>query len=142
MGSSASKSARKLPKAPPAWAGARTPSKYPEGILPLGADKVHPPTRGPSGDSTKSPGGPLDYGLIRPSGAGTANQTGRKNVHASEAKDDTIIRDAADPDFLANLSRLGQVAVPKPGTPFEKARLKRDIFRSASGLIPSLLEPR
>lgn len=33
-----------------------------------------------------------------------------------------IMRDGVDPDFLANLSRLGQVAVPKPGTSFEKAR--------------------
>lgn len=91
MGSSTSKAARKLPKAPPAWAGARTPSKatYPEGVLPLGADKVQPPSRGPSGDRTKSPGGPLDYGLLRPSGAGTEHQTGRKNVHASEEKDDS-----------------------------------------------------
>jgi hypothetical protein len=31
-----------------------------------------------------------------------------------------IKQDGADPDFLKNLSRLGQVAVPKPGTPFEK----------------------
>lgn len=83
MGSSASKSARKLPKAPPAWAGARTPSKFSEGVLPLGADKVESPARGPSGDGTRSPGGPLDYGLIRPSGAG------RKNVHASGDKDDS-----------------------------------------------------
>jgi len=32
-----------------------------------------------------------------------------------------IKEDGGDPDFLKNLSRLGQVAVPKPGTPFEKA---------------------
>lgn len=30
------------------------------------------------------------------------------------------MRDGVDPDFLANLSKLGQVAVPKPGTSFEK----------------------
>ncbi|KAJ9093794.1 hypothetical protein QFC19_008171 [Naganishia cerealis] len=122
MGSSSSKAARKLPKAPPAWAGARTPSefKYPEGILPLGADKVQSPPRGPSGDSTKSPGGSLDYGVLHPSGAGTEHHTGRKNALASEEKDDTILRDSADPHFMANLSRLGQVAVPKPGTSFEK----------------------
>ncbi|KAJ9123962.1 hypothetical protein QFC22_000753 [Naganishia vaughanmartiniae] len=122
MGSSSSKAVRKLPKAPPTWAGARTPGefKYPEGVLPLGTDKVQPPSRGPSGDSTKSPGGPLDYGVIHPSGAGTEHATGRKNTHASEKKDDTIMRDGADPDFMANLSRLGQVAVPKQGLSFEK----------------------
>lgn len=145
MGSSSSKAARKLPKAPPTWAGARTAGefKYPEGVLPLGADKVQPPSRGPSGDSTKSPGGALDYGVIHPSGPGTEHATGRKNVHASEKKDDSecavsnlfcsvisehaspsdmtaIMRDGVDPDFMANLSRLGQVAVPKPGLSFEK----------------------
>jgi hypothetical protein len=150
MGSSSSKAVRKLPKAPPTWAGARTAGefKYPEGVLPLGADKVRPPSRGPSGDSTKSPGGPLDYGVIHPSGAGTEHATGRKTVHASEKKDDSefvyeklfdglaseqssvvgviaIMRDGVDPDFMANLSRLGQVAVPKPGLSFEKASSRR-----------------
>lgn len=93
MGSSSSKAARQLPKAPPAWAGARRAPdfKYPDGVLPLGADKVQPPSRGPSGDATKSPRGAPDYKVIQPSGAGTGNYTGRKNSdsHASEVKDDS-----------------------------------------------------
>lgn len=93
MGSSSSKAARQLPKSPPAWAGARRAPdfKYPDGILPLGADKVQPPSRGPSGDATKSPKGALDYKVLHPSGAGTENYTGRRNSnsHASETKDDS-----------------------------------------------------
>lgn len=34
-----------------------------------------------------------------------------------------IEQDGGDPDFLRNLAKLGQVKVPKPGTPFEQVRL-------------------
>lgn len=34
-----------------------------------------------------------------------------------------IMRDGQDPHLLANLTKLGQVAVPKPGTPYEKVNI-------------------
>ncbi|KAI0664982.1 hypothetical protein C8Q70DRAFT_1049168 [Cubamyces menziesii] len=69
MGSAASKPARKLARAPPAWAGARTPN------------------------------------------VGEQAPTRPAMPRASETKNDAIERDSKDPDFLANLSKLGQVKV-------------------------------
>ncbi|KAI1787898.1 hypothetical protein LXA43DRAFT_895456 [Ganoderma leucocontextum] len=73
MGSSASKSAaRKLPRAPPAWAGTRSPN-------PNLGEQPHPHARPPP--------------------------------RASDTKDEAIQRDAHDPQFLANLNKLGPVRV-------------------------------
>ncbi|KAM5539050.1 hypothetical protein V8D89_007273 [Ganoderma adspersum] len=73
MGSSASKSAaRKLPRAPSAWAGSRSPNPN-------------------LGEQPHSHARPLP--------------------RASDTKDEAILRDAHDPQFLANLSKLGPVRV-------------------------------
>ncbi|KAG6919984.1 hypothetical protein DXG01_013333 [Tephrocybe rancida] len=125
MGGAASKAGRKLPKRAeaPAWAGARTP--HPS----------HPPPERPPSDKRAS-----------------ENRT--QGIHSlivlplfPTQVTSEIERDAQDPDFLANLTRLGPVRVDhhmEPGrTTAAVARETRQLFKSrgeseleASSTIP------
>lgn len=90
MGSSASKSAmRKFPPAPPAWAGARSPS-------PSLGEQPHPHARPPPRASESKDEGESCYGT---------------EVALIDSVFSAIRRDAHDPQFLANLSKLGPVRV-------------------------------
>ncbi|RXK38840.1 hypothetical protein M231_03896 [Tremella mesenterica] len=94
MGSSTSKSARKLPtstsRPSPPWAGTRTP--HPDPLFQSG--QIHPPQ-----SSALNPLG----GYVNP----TKNFSGEK--------DQAVRQDALDPQFMANLSRLGPVSIHDVG---------------------------
>ncbi|KAH8083660.1 hypothetical protein HD553DRAFT_335752 [Filobasidium floriforme] len=109
MGSSSSKGARRLP---------RELSKQAEQRASAPSSAAQAPNR--FADASRATTGNVEYSASRTTGPGTEHGRGRQNVYASEEMDDSIKEDGGDPDFLKNLSRLGQVAVPKPGTPFEK----------------------
>jgi hypothetical protein len=52
-----------------------------------------------------------------------------------------IQRDAQDPDYLAKLSKLGQVTVPKAGMPYSQVSIYCGLYprtRPTRVLIPSL----
>jgi len=63
----------------------------------------------------------------------------RPDRGASEQMTDDIRRDAQDPDFLANLSKLGQVTVPKAGMPYSQTApgMRTLLNRSAASFVPS-----
>lgn len=95
MGSSASKAARKLPKRveTPAWAGKRTPSP---GEPPAGVSREQIRDRLASEHRTEGVSVELSLSVF-----------GTRFMVDLQA----IEKDARDPDFLANLRRLGPVKV-------------------------------
>ncbi|GFZ42868.1 hypothetical protein JCM24511_00586 [Saitozyma sp. JCM 24511] len=115
MGSSASKAARKLPTTTPTqarpipkWAGARTP--HSDQIIPEGMERPShpPPGAGVPPEPTRA-----DYGMAD-TGA-EPGVTGRARAGFSGEKDEAVMRDAMDPQFMANLSKLGQVSIHDAG---------------------------
>ncbi|SPO23275.1 uncharacterized protein UTRI_01953 [Ustilago trichophora] len=116
MGSSSSKPARKL--------GSEVASSISRAV-PSAAKPSTNPTPTPSA-SARVP--PTEYGAsaaqqasqYAPSGSTRREQeTQRQQQQASETKSADIMRDAYDPQFLQNLSRLGQVKVPKNATNYQ-----------------------
>lgn len=115
MGSSSSKPARKL--------GSEVVSSVSRAV---------PSATKPSPNPTPAPGKarvpPTEYGAstaqqgsqYAPSASTRREQeTHRQQSQASETKSADIMRDAYDPQFLQNLSRLGQVKVPKNATNYQ-----------------------
>ncbi|KAL1410209.1 hypothetical protein Q8F55_004214 [Vanrija albida] len=108
MGASSSKAARRLPtKTPsavhPLPAAARAPPPPP---VSEAAEQAPPPSS--TGRSASSaPQDDFVYGGLRESPRGSTGPS------FSGEKDDAILKDAMDPQFMANLSRLGPVAVPQ-----------------------------
>ncbi|TKY87171.1 hypothetical protein EX895_003848 [Sporisorium graminicola] len=116
MGSSSSKPVRKL--------GSEVASSVSRAV-PAAAKPSANPTPAPSGTNRVPP---AEYGAATaqqgsqyaPSPAGRREQeTQRQQQQASETKSADIMRDAYDPQFLQNLSRLGQVKVPKNATNYQ-----------------------
>ncbi|RSH94382.1 hypothetical protein EHS25_004185 [Saitozyma podzolica] len=143
MGSSASKAARRLPTTTPTqarpvpkWAGARTP--HSDQIIPEGMERPShpPPGAGVPPEATRA-----DYGMAD-TGA-EPGVTGRARAGFSGEKDEAVKRDAMDPQFMANLSKLGQVSIHDAGkfmrTPAPAQRTlnaRRDEYTSTSAAPP------
>ncbi|SNX83102.1 uncharacterized protein MEPE_01808 [Melanopsichium pennsylvanicum] len=120
MGSSSSKPARKL--------GSEVASSVARAVPYAVKPSSNPnPTPAPSA-SGKARVPPTEYGAqtakqgaqFAPSASNRREQeTQRQQQQASETKNADIMRDAYDPQFLQNLSRLGQVKVPKNATNYQ-----------------------
>lgn len=116
MGSSSSKPTRKL--------GSEVASSVSRAV-PSAAKPSSNPSPAPSG-SARVP--PTEYAAstakqgaqFAPSASTRREQeTQRQQNQASETKSADIMRDAYDPQFLQNLSKLGQVKVPKNATNYQ-----------------------
>ncbi|CBQ71988.1 conserved hypothetical protein [Sporisorium reilianum SRZ2] len=116
MGSSSSKPARKLRSEVASSVSRAVPSAAKPTANPAPAPTATsrvPPTE--YGASTAKQGS-----QYAPSAATRREQeTQRQQQQASETKSAEILRDAYDPQFLQNLSRLGQVKVPKNATNYQ-----------------------
>ncbi len=114
MGSSSSKPARKLGSEVASTVSRSVPSaaKAKPNPAPAASARV-PPTEYAASTAQQS-------SQYAPSAATRREQeTQRQQSQASETKSADIMRDAYDPQFLHNLSRLGQVQVPKNATNYQ-----------------------
>ena len=118
MGSSSSKPARKL--------GSEVASSVSRAV-PSAAKPSANPTPAPSA-AGKARVPPTEYAAAMskqgsqyapPASTHREQETQRQQQQASETKSADIMRDAYDPQFLQNLSRLGQVKVPKNATNYQ-----------------------
>ncbi|SAM80892.1 uncharacterized protein UBRO_02628 [Ustilago bromivora] len=121
MGSSSSKPARKLGSevassvaraVPSAAKPSANPNPAPAAPSNAGKDRVPPTEYGASTAKQSSQYAP--YASTR-----REQETQRQQQQASETKSADIMRDAYDPQFMQNLSRLGQVQVPKNATNYQ-----------------------
>ncbi|KAJ9478166.1 hypothetical protein PHBOTO_001722 [Pseudozyma hubeiensis] len=145
MGSSSSKPARKL--------GSEVASTVSR-AAPSAAKPSASPAPGPTSGKARVP--PTEYGAstakqgsqFAPSASTRREQEmQRQQQQASEHKSADIMRDAFDPQFMQNLSRLGQVKVPKNATNYQatdqmlrileaRERANLDNIESADTLSP------
>ncbi|PWZ00493.1 hypothetical protein BCV70DRAFT_199772 [Testicularia cyperi] len=120
MGSSSSKPARKLGSTVSQAVSRNTPSAPSAAQTAQRVARDAAGTPSPSPTTSASPSATKAQGEYAPSGTAFREQeTQRQQAQSSETKSADIMRDAYDPQFLQNLSRLGQVKVPKNATNYE-----------------------
>ncbi|KAI9632322.1 uncharacterized protein MKK02DRAFT_40625 [Dioszegia hungarica] len=155
MGASSSKSVRKLPtttpsRPTPAWAGARTTIPRPEELdaAPPTSPSEHEGSQGSAFTQPKdmsglgrNRGSALEYGLAD-QGA-EPGSTGKSKPGFSGEKDSEVLRDGRDPQFMSNLSRLGQVRIHDAGRFVETPALAQRTLSSRTSLLttPTQLPP-
>ncbi|WVQ83549.1 hypothetical protein IAT38_005690 [Cryptococcus sp. DSM 104549] len=109
MGAQSSKGIRKLPK-----------SSLPPRSAPGSAARAAPFAPPPVEDAEEAPPSTFDYGGVGRSGQKTSGAndeaTGEMGkIRFSGEKDEAVIRDAMDPQFMRNLHRLGPVEIHEAG---------------------------